>query len=281
MIKGSVVPGFTAIPNEVITDGRITPVSFRVITYLLSKPGNWQVRVKDIQNTLSLGRDSVYNALNNLTDSGYISKVKMRDQGRFLKFQYKLTYKPTISWKSGSGKPGNGSSAPFPEKPYPANQDPSNKEYIYMYSNNKRIKEKKKEEKKTPKPPKGAPTNKFTGLSLDFYSKQKQNGIRFTPFIKTQEKAVSDGANTLRLLHERDGYSEEDIKKILTFVNNSDFWMKNFKSLPQARQKGKFDTVFNQMQTTKGEPKKDIYNEVTERDWDDKARAKIRSILEK
>lgn len=49
MIKGSIVYGFTSIPNDIITDTRMTPVAFRVIIYLLSKPGNWQIRVKDIQ----------------------------------------------------------------------------------------------------------------------------------------------------------------------------------------------------------------------------------------
>lgn len=85
----------------------------------------------------------MYNALNNLTDLGYISKEKMRDQGRFLKFQYKLTYEPTISWKSVNGKSGSGTEEPFPEKPDPVNQD----------LNNKRFYNKEKRKKKNPPNP--------------------------------------------------------------------------------------------------------------------------------
>jgi hypothetical protein len=49
-----------------------------VITYLFSKPDNWEVRVDDLVGQGNLGRDAIYKILTELQRSGYIHRHKER-----------------------------------------------------------------------------------------------------------------------------------------------------------------------------------------------------------
>ena len=78
MIKVNVKSNFTIIPNDVIVNPNLTKNAKLILIYLLSKPENWKVQIKDIQSNLAMGRDSVYSALNNLIDNQLMIRSKPR-----------------------------------------------------------------------------------------------------------------------------------------------------------------------------------------------------------
>jgi hypothetical protein len=50
-----------------------------MLAYLLSRPDNWQVRIKDLQRRGHLGRDGTYKLINELRSAGYVEFRRGRD----------------------------------------------------------------------------------------------------------------------------------------------------------------------------------------------------------
>ena len=50
-----------------------------MLAYLLSRPDNWEVRVKDLQRRGNLGRDGTYKLINDLRSTGYVEFQQARD----------------------------------------------------------------------------------------------------------------------------------------------------------------------------------------------------------
>lgn len=50
-----------------------------MLGYLLSRPDDWKVLVKDLQRRGNLGRDGIYRLLRELRDVGYVRYQKVRD----------------------------------------------------------------------------------------------------------------------------------------------------------------------------------------------------------
>jgi hypothetical protein len=50
-----------------------------MLAYLLSRPDNWEVRVKDLQRRGNLGRDGTYKLISDLRSTGYVEFQQARD----------------------------------------------------------------------------------------------------------------------------------------------------------------------------------------------------------
>lgn len=118
IIRRNLTASYTAIPNDVLTDQRMSIEARWLLAYLLTKPHTWVVRVGDIRNSGGIGRDKAYSLLKELCEIGYIKKVESREEGgTYTNIEYivsdstKTTFDCQIQ--------------PFPEKPYPVNQEPS------------------------------------------------------------------------------------------------------------------------------------------------------------
>lgn len=59
-------------------DAHLSWAARGVITYLFSKPDNWEVRVDDLVGQGNLGRDAIYKILMELQQSSYIHRHKER-----------------------------------------------------------------------------------------------------------------------------------------------------------------------------------------------------------
>lgn len=80
---------FAIIPNAVASDDRLTFEERGVLVYLLAKPHDWDVSVKNLQNEGGIGRDKVYKILSRLREVGYIKRERVVDaQGRFSAYNY-------------------------------------------------------------------------------------------------------------------------------------------------------------------------------------------------
>ncbi|MBB1247442.1 hypothetical protein [Rhizobium sp. G21] len=74
---------YSTIPNHVFEDGRLSMEARWLLGYLLSKPDNWIVRVRDIRNMGNCGRDKATSMVNELVAAGYAEKEQRRDGGKF------------------------------------------------------------------------------------------------------------------------------------------------------------------------------------------------------
>ena len=74
---------FLIIDQRIIEDTRLSWASRGLLAYLLSRPDNWKVLIKDLQNRGDLGRDGIYSLLKELRRFGYVHYRPTRDdQGR-------------------------------------------------------------------------------------------------------------------------------------------------------------------------------------------------------
>lgn len=124
---------FAVIPNAVAADKALSFDARGLLVYLLSKPNDWKVLIKNIQSEGGIGRDKAYRLLSELIGAGYIEKQEVRGPGaRFTDVTYIVhdcvlpkavnvdrkamaeIVEPmadnTVSWFSGSGKADSGKS---------------------------------------------------------------------------------------------------------------------------------------------------------------------------
>ena len=133
IVRSSLKDNFSVLPNELINDDRLSTDHLGLLVYLLSKPNDWQVRVKQLQNRFDMGRDKTRRILATLEQYGYISRDIVRAEGKFSETRYIVMDSP---------EPEN----PAPEKPEPVNttltKDRSKQKTEYTKSNRRAGKEK-------------------------------------------------------------------------------------------------------------------------------------------
>ena len=89
---------FTILDARVIEDVRLTWAARGVLAYLLSRPDNWRVLIKDLQRRGDLGRDGIYSVLRELRGAGYVHFERIRDDyGRVREGCYVVTEEPSPS----------------------------------------------------------------------------------------------------------------------------------------------------------------------------------------
>lgn len=107
---------YVMIDKTCLEDTRLSWKAKGLLAYLLSRPDDWEVRVKDLINRSRDGRDSVYAGLSELEKAGYLERTVIRDdKGRIVKW-VSMVYERPIE------KPED----PLPENPDVANPLPEN-----------------------------------------------------------------------------------------------------------------------------------------------------------
>lgn len=74
---------YAAIPNHVFEDSRLSMEARWLLSYLLSKPDNWTVVLRDITNKGGCGRDKARKMIAELVEYGYAEREQQRDDGKF------------------------------------------------------------------------------------------------------------------------------------------------------------------------------------------------------
>ena len=96
--------------RDTAQDPRLTFEERGMLAYLLSKPGDWEIKEADLQKVGNCGRDKVRKILDCLNEHGYLTKAHEREKGKFTKNIYTLY------------------EAPFTENPstvYPSTENPT------------------------------------------------------------------------------------------------------------------------------------------------------------
>ncbi len=71
---------FTTIPNDLINDPRMSFKAKGVLLYILSKPEHWVVRVSDLKRAGNCGEVTIYSALTEIEEAGYLIREKTKDE---------------------------------------------------------------------------------------------------------------------------------------------------------------------------------------------------------
>ena len=86
---------FTIIDTRLFENACLSWAARGVLAYLLSRPDDWRVIVKDIQRRGDLGRDGVYALLCELRHAGYVHFKRLREPGGVMsKGLYLITEEP-------------------------------------------------------------------------------------------------------------------------------------------------------------------------------------------
>ncbi len=88
-IKKMDVP-FTQVANSVLNDQKLSWKAKGIFAYLYSKPEGWDFSGHRIKNDGSDGKASVFSAIKELEESGYLKREKKKDG----KVSYSIAYKP-------------------------------------------------------------------------------------------------------------------------------------------------------------------------------------------
>jgi hypothetical protein len=113
---------YAIIPNAVASDDRLTFEERGVLVYLLAKPHDWNVSVKNLQNQGGIGRDKVYRILQKLEEVGYLKREQTKSaDGRFGAYNYTV-HDDAVPESLPLPRPENQEAgAPLPEKPVTGN----------------------------------------------------------------------------------------------------------------------------------------------------------------
>lgn len=74
---------FSVLSNEPFNEKSLSWKAKGLLAYLLTRPDNWKVQVEHLRKASTDGRDSIYSALKELIQAGYIQRnIKRDDNGR-------------------------------------------------------------------------------------------------------------------------------------------------------------------------------------------------------
>ena len=88
IIRSALTENYTVIPNALLNDTEISGECLAMMVYLLSKPSDWQLSVKNLMKRFGWGRDKTYQTIAGLIERGYVIKNAQRNGGKFNSYTY-------------------------------------------------------------------------------------------------------------------------------------------------------------------------------------------------
>lgn len=83
---------FVQLDKAFIGNGKLSLKATGLLTYILSKPDGWKIRMKDIQANFNDGKDSVRSAMNELMKENYVYRYQERNEKGILGDYVYLVY---------------------------------------------------------------------------------------------------------------------------------------------------------------------------------------------
>ncbi len=121
---------FVIIDKTFLDDARLSYKAKGIMAYLLSKPDNWKVIIRDLINHSRDGRDSVYAGLKELKECGYYYKEPVRNEKGV------VTHWESVIYELPEENPSNKPSHPLPDFPDTVKADSEKAERNNNYINN-------------------------------------------------------------------------------------------------------------------------------------------------
>lgn len=141
---------FVQLDKEFIGNGKLSLKSTGLLTYLLSKPDGWQIRMKDIQKRFTDGETAVRSGMKELMAEGYINRYRERQEdGTFGDWIYEVYERPEYNPKRENQVQEPKRDFPVLDNPVLENPDVENHAYSNNdFSNNDLINKEEEEEAK-------------------------------------------------------------------------------------------------------------------------------------
>ena len=89
-VKARVTAEFTQVPNVIITDGRLTGSSLRLLLALYSLPKDWIVTLSGMAGRFGMTRSAVSAGMKKLKELGYVTVTCERDETGMFSYRYVL-----------------------------------------------------------------------------------------------------------------------------------------------------------------------------------------------
>ena len=65
-----------------------------LLMYLMTLPSSWEIRLSDLENRSTDGRDSTNAGIKELLEKRYLSRIEVRENGKFLGYDYTVSDTP-------------------------------------------------------------------------------------------------------------------------------------------------------------------------------------------
>lgn len=221
------VDNFTRISNDVFRDNVLSFQAMGMLSYLLSKPDNWEVSASHLMKVTQgtekrTGRDGVYGILNELIKAKFCERVKQGDGSTIYIVQdYPITEKPE---EDSLIRESRNTAKPDPAKPTQVTTDLKvTTEVKYSLSEK---------------------DQKFSSDDLKLAKWMFEKVQEVTPHAKAN---LNDWADVIRLMRERDKLTHKVIATVFKFANEDSFWKANILSPTKLREKfAQLDAKMNQ-----------------------------------
>ncbi len=191
-----------------------------LLIYILGKPDNWQVQIKDLMREGSIGRDKAYNLVNGLIKKGYAERFEERTSGKVTGYRVVVHESPL---------PEKTEPAPLPEKPDTAEPDTVNQEHNKELLPLKKEREVSNDSCASAQPPQKAKPS----LKSDAHPNTQPvlhaylEVLDYTPAsFPVEAKAAKEIAQA--------GYTPEDVAAAYSLLKSEPFWASKHLSLAQV-----------------------------------------------
>jgi hypothetical protein len=109
---------YVTINRDAVEDSRLSWAARGLLGYLLSRPDDWKVLIKDLQRRGDLGRDGIYTLLRELRETGYVRYERIRDeQGRMRGGIYYVREIPDSPHPASPDMAASDKAVPYPGSP--------------------------------------------------------------------------------------------------------------------------------------------------------------------
>ena len=99
-IRRKFMDNFTMIHNDYLNDNRLGSSEIGWLTYMLSRPDNWNFSIEGLAHTHTDGKTKIVNSLNKLKELGYFRRIKLIDEatGRIVDWIYEFSDEVQPEW---------------------------------------------------------------------------------------------------------------------------------------------------------------------------------------
>lgn len=163
---------FTMVQNTFMREvsaGRLSLLTLGLVTYIISRPPDWNHSIAGYMAACHIGRDRVKHCLAELEEAGYLTRRQTREGGQFRKTEYVIH---AVSSKPLEEFPGN--------EPPPLTEKPSTVEPSAVFQQGPKIINTQDKNNITPySPPQGATVPKYKPEWFErFWSKYPRHTAR-------------------------------------------------------------------------------------------------------
>ena len=101
---------YTQVSNAMLCDSTLSLKAKGLLSYMLSKPVDWQFGVRGIASEIAENKDTIAKIINELIERDYVTRIEIRESGRLKGYEYTVYH------------------SPCPKKPDTVNSDTTNKD---------------------------------------------------------------------------------------------------------------------------------------------------------